>query len=94
MLFSQLLYDGHRSIASNLAVRVNADPSCFPSDQLMSIVTKGLQHETDRLKESDQADFNPVQQMMIGSGLGMHISLYTPYICVLNSLHDLIRFGI
>ncbi|XP_060856954.1 cleavage stimulation factor subunit 1-like [Metopolophium dirhodum] len=67
---SQLFYDGHSTIASSLAALVNADPPCSPSDRLMSVVTKGLQHETDRQKESKQAlNLNPIQQMLIGPGI-------------------------
>jgi len=36
----------------------------------MHVVNKGLQHETDRQKESEQ-HLNPIQQMLIGPGLGM-----------------------
>lgn len=75
------MYDGHTSMASNLAAQVNADQPCSPSDQLKSIVTIGLQHENDGLKESDKADFNPVQKMLIGSGLGM-LNNYTPHVFV------------
>jgi len=94
-LFSQLFYDGHSTIASSLAAQVNADPPCSPSDRLMSVVTKGLQHETDRQKESEQAlNLNPIQQMLIGPGIGMLNDLYITYICVLNSVFDLIRLRI
>jgi cleavage stimulation factor subunit 1 len=38
----------------------------------MSVVAKGLQHETDRQKESEQVlNLNPIQQMLIGPGIGM-----------------------
>lgn len=38
----------------------------------MHVVAKGLQHETDRQKESEQLlTLNPIQQMLIGPGLGM-----------------------
>lgn len=38
----------------------------------MSVVAKGLQHETDRQKESEQVlNLNPIQQMLIGPGLGI-----------------------
>ena len=79
-----------------LAAQVNADPPCSPSDRLMSVVTKGLQHETDRQKESEQAlNLNPIQQMLIGPGIGMLNDLFvTYYIFVLNSLFDLIRLRI
>jgi len=61
----------------------------------MSVVTKGLQHETDRQKESEQAlNLNPIQQMLIGPGIGMLNDLFVTYICVLNSLFDLIRLRI
>lgn len=81
ILFSQLFYDGHSTIASSLAAQVNADPPCSPSDRLMSVVTKGLQHETDRQKESEQAlNLNPIQQMLIGPGIGMINNLYVTYI--------------
>jgi len=95
-LFSQLFYDGHSTIATNLAVLVNVDPPCPPSDRLMSVVTKGLQHETDRQKESEQAlNLNPIQQMLIGPGIGMLNYLYNiNLICVFNSLLNLIRFRI
>lgn len=46
----------------------------------MSVVTKGLQHETDRQKESDQAlNLNPIQQMLIGPGIGI---FYKYVICI------------
>jgi len=94
-LFSQLFYDGHSTIASSLAALVNADPPCSPSDRLMSVVTKGLLHETDRQKGSEQAlNLNPIQQMLIGPGIGMLNDLFVTYICVLNSLFDLIRLRI
>jgi len=61
----------------------------------MSVVTKGLQHETDRQKASEQAlNLNPIQQMLIGPGIGMINDLSVTYICVLNSLFDLIRLRI
>ncbi|KAL4154281.1 hypothetical protein QTP88_002105 [Uroleucon formosanum] len=70
LIISQLFYDGHSTIASGLAAQVNVDPPCSPSDQLKSVVTKGLQHETDRQKESEQAlNLNPIQQMLIGPGI-------------------------
>lgn len=94
-MFSQLFYDGHSTIASSLAAQVNADPPCSPSDRLMSVVTKGLQHETDRQKESELAlNLNPIQQMLIGPGIGMLNDLYVTYIGVLNSLFNLIRLRI
>ncbi|KAE9538154.1 hypothetical protein AGLY_006126 [Aphis glycines] len=72
LIISQLFYDGHSTIATNLAVLVNVDPPCPPSDRLMSVVTKGLQHETDRQKESEQAlNLNPIQQMLIGPGIDL-----------------------
>lgn len=72
LIISQLFYDGHSTIASSLAAQVNADPPCSPSDRLMSVVTKGLQHETDRQKESEQAlNLNPIQQMLIGPGIDL-----------------------
>lgn len=89
-MFSQLFYDGHSTIASSLATLVNADPPCSPSDRLMHVVAKGLQHETDRQKESEQLlTLNPIQQMLIGPGLGMfnkyitHIQMYI-YLFTLN----------
>jgi len=58
-------------------------------------VIKGLQHETDPQKKSEQAlNSNPIQQMLIGPGIGMLNNLCIIYICVLNSLRDLIRFRI
>lgn len=82
-MFSQLFYDGHSTIATNLAVLVNVDPPCPPSDRLMSVVTKGLQHETDRQKESEQAlNLNPIQQMLIGPGIGMLNYLYNINVCI------------
>ncbi|KAL4127278.1 hypothetical protein QTP88_011456 [Uroleucon formosanum] len=76
----QLFYDGHSTIASSLAARVNVDPPCYPSDRLMSVVTKGLQHETDRQKESEQAlNLNPIQQMLIGPGIDVEFE--TNVIC-------------
>jgi len=80
-LFSQLFYDGHSTIAKRLAVKVNADSPCSPSDRLMSVVTKGLQHETDRQKENKQAlNLNPIQQMLIGPGIGMFDDVFVTYI--------------
>ncbi|XP_022179703.1 cleavage stimulation factor subunit 1-like [Myzus persicae] len=80
LMISQLFYDGHTSIASSLAIQVNADPPCSPSDRLRSIVTKGLQHETDRQKDDEQAsNINPVQQMLIGPGLDLEFD--TNVIC-------------
>jgi len=95
ILFSQLFYDGHSTIASSLAALVNVDPPCSPSDRLMSVVSKGLQHETDRQTESEQAsNLNPIQRMLIGPGIGMLNDLYVTYICVLNYLFELIRLRI
>ncbi|XP_016662801.1 cleavage stimulation factor subunit 1-like isoform X2 [Acyrthosiphon pisum] len=80
LIISQLFYDGHTSIASSLAVQVNADPPCSPSDRLRSVVMKGLQHETDRQKESEQAlNLNPIQQMLIGPGIDLEFD--TDVIC-------------
>ncbi|XP_060875717.1 cleavage stimulation factor subunit 1-like [Metopolophium dirhodum] len=80
LIISQLFYDGHTSIASSLAVKVNADPPCSPSDRLRSVVIKGLQHETDRQKESEQAiNSNPIQQMLIGPGIDLEFD--TDVIC-------------
>lgn len=94
-MFSQLINDGHSTIASNLSAIVNSDPPCSPSDQLTKIVTLGLQHETDRRSQSEQAlNLNPVQQMLIGPGIGMLNDVYMTYICVLNLLLNLIRLGI
>jgi len=91
--FSQLFYDGYKSIASNLATQVNADPPCCPSDRLRSVVIKGLQLEINRQTEPEQAsNLNPIQQMLIGPGIGMLNDLYIIYICMINSLYDLIRF--
>ncbi|XP_060876124.1 cleavage stimulation factor subunit 1-like [Metopolophium dirhodum] len=74
LIISQLFYDGHTSIASSLAVQVNADPPCSPSDRLRSIVMKVLQHETNRQKESEQAlNLNPIQQMLIGPGIDLEV---------------------
>jgi cleavage stimulation factor subunit 1 len=96
-LFSQLFYDGHSTIASSLAAQVNVDPPCSPSDRLMSVVTKGLQHETDRQKESEQAlNLNPIQQMLIGPGIGiLYFIIYIKHQFVYLFLYlNLIRFGI
>lgn len=42
----------------------------------MSVVAKGLQHETDRQKESEEViHLNPIQQMLIGPGIGINILL-------------------
>lgn len=49
----------------------------------MSVVTKGLQHETDRQKESEQAlILNPIQQMLIGPGIGMFYTCFTLLRCM------------
>lgn len=74
---------------------MNADPPCFPSDRLRSVVMKGLQLQTDGQTESEEAlALNPIQQMLNGPGIGMLIDLYIIYIYVISSLHDLIRFWI
>ncbi|XP_060858317.1 cleavage stimulation factor subunit 1-like [Metopolophium dirhodum] len=72
LIISQLYYDGYSTIASSLATLVNANPPCAPSDRLMHVVTKGLQHETDRQKAFEQAlNLNPIQQMLIGPGIDL-----------------------
>eukprot|EP00102_Acyrthosiphon_pisum_P004376 XP_001947896.1 PREDICTED: cleavage stimulation factor subunit 1-like [Acyrthosiphon pisum] len=75
LIISQLYYDGHTSIASSLAVKVNADPPCSPSDELRSLVMKYLQHETDGKRDSEQAlNLNPIQQMLIGPGIDLEFN--------------------
>lgn len=72
---------------------MNAYPPCFPSDRLRRVVMKGLQFETDGQTESEEAlALNPIQQMLNGPGIGMLNDLCIIYICIINSLHDLIRF--
>jgi len=74
---------------------VKADPPCPPSDRLRNVVMRGLQYETDEQKDSEQAlNLNPIQQILIGPGIGMLNDLFIIYIFVLNSLHDLIRSGV
>jgi len=93
--FSQLFYDGHSTIATSLSAQINADPPCCSSARLLSLVTIGLQYETDRQTVSEQEfNSNPIQQMLIGPGICMFHGLYVTYICVLYSLLDLIRLGI
>ncbi|KAL4154366.1 hypothetical protein QTP88_000244 [Uroleucon formosanum] len=69
LIISQLFYDGHSTIASSLAAKVNVDPPCSPSDQLMN-----------RQKESEQAlNLNPIQEMLIGPGIDLEFE--TNVIC-------------
>ncbi|XP_015372112.1 PREDICTED: cleavage stimulation factor subunit 1-like [Diuraphis noxia] len=80
LIISQLFYDGHFTIATILSAQVNADPPCCPSARLMSLVTIGLQHETDRQTESEQeSNSNPIQQILIGSGIDLEFE--TDVIC-------------
>lgn len=55
----------------------------------MSVVTKGLQHETDRQKESEQVlNLNPIQQMLIGPGIGNIKQMYfKQVVCILITLN-------
>ncbi|KAL5238934.1 hypothetical protein ACI65C_006344 [Semiaphis heraclei] len=72
LIISQLINDGHSTIAASLSAQVNADPPCNSSDQLKKIVSLGLQHETDRRSQSKRAlNLNPVQQMLIGPGIDL-----------------------
>lgn len=87
ILFSQLIYDGHSTIAATLAAQVKAVPPCCPSSRLLNLVTIGLQHETDGQKESEEAsNLNPIKEMLIGQGIGMFNDLNIIYIFVLNLL--------
>ncbi|GAB6033095.1 hypothetical protein CHUAL_012708 [Chamberlinius hualienensis] len=47
LIISQLLYDGHQTLAMNLTNLVNAHPLCPPSDRLMHIVTLGVKSEEE-----------------------------------------------
>ncbi|XP_008194232.3 cleavage stimulation factor subunit 1 [Tribolium castaneum] len=68
LIISQLFYDGHQSIGTNLTAAVQADPPCAPSDRLFHIVMAGLEHEPDR-KERPQ---NPgIGNNNIGPGLDL-----------------------
>lgn len=72
MIISQLVYDGHTQIATNLAQAVNTDSPCPPSDRLLHVVLKGLQHEPDRHKSKDPTPgLNPIQEILIGPGLDL-----------------------
>lgn len=76
--YSQLFYDGHPQIASQLAAAVMADPPCPPSDRLMNVVLVGLQHEPERHKKDPIPGLNPIQEILVGPGLGI-FSLFIPF---------------
>lgn len=66
-LTSQLFYDGHQSIGTNLQQAVQAEPNCAPSDRLFHLVLAGLEHEPDRKERGHHVGIGNNQ---IGPGLG------------------------
>lgn len=65
--FSQLFYDGHQNIGTQLSTAVGADPPCAPSDRLLHLMLAGLEHEPDR----KERPANPgIGSNNIGPGLG------------------------
>lgn len=72
-MYSQLYYDGHAGIATSLSALVQSDPPCPPSDRLYHLTTIGLKHEPDRQKRNENnptIGLNPIQEILIGPGLG------------------------
>ncbi|XP_022179389.1 cleavage stimulation factor subunit 1-like [Myzus persicae] len=89
LIISQLIYDGHSTIAATLAAQVKAVPPCCPSSRLLNLVTIGLQHESDGQKESEEAsNLNPIKEMLIGQGIDLEFD--TNVICTAPepSLYD------
>lgn len=83
LCFSQLFYDGYSQIAISLSTEVHADPPCPPSERLLHVVNAGLQHEPDRHKNRDPTPgLNPIQEILIGPGLGESNCLHYFYFLV------------
>lgn len=54
-----------------LSSLVQADPPCPPSDRLLHVTMIGLQHEPERHKKDPIPGLNPIQEILVGPGLGM-----------------------
>lgn len=79
-IFSQLFYDGHTGLAASLSTLIQADPPCPPSDRLYHLAVIGLKHEPDRQKRNEQIQvlgLNPIQEILIGPGLGKRSVRFT-----------------
>ncbi|XP_019869819.1 cleavage stimulation factor subunit 1-like [Aethina tumida] len=48
LIISQLFYDGHQTIGTNLSTAIQAEPPCAPSDRLFHLVLRGLEHEQEK----------------------------------------------
>lgn len=61
LVFSQLFYDGHHSVAIELSSIIRADPPCPPSDKLMNLMAK---HVKDDLPK----ETNIYEEIAVGIG--------------------------
>ncbi|KAJ8978583.1 hypothetical protein NQ317_016000 [Molorchus minor] len=89
LIISQLFYDGHQTLGTNLLQAVQADHSCAPSDRLFHLVLTGLEHEPER---KDRGHHVGIGSNVIGPGLDLEFEaepnvplLNLPYMKLLTS---------